>query len=134
MKKNTEDSDLLTDNDADVKAKIQSAQPKTGVVPPRFDRPVGEQTVDDLLLSQMSEAANDTISEHAPPHILGEQSMMGTMPDPESDDDMLLNSHLMGLRLDEDEENPKPLNIAADVEAAERLRRTGGDFDEDDEY
>lgn len=63
---------------------------------------------------------NETIHEHTPPHILGEQSASGDMPDPGSDDDTLNMSHQVGLRLDEDEENPQPLNIAADVAAAEK--------------
>jgi hypothetical protein len=54
----------------------------------------------------------------------GEQSVSGDMPDPESDDDTLENSHKMGLRLDEDEEHPKELDIASDIDKAEEFHRT----------
>lgn len=53
----------------------------------------------------------------------GELTVSGDTADLESDDDTLENSHAMGLRLDEDEENPKPLNIARDVALAEASRR-----------
>lgn len=92
---------------------------------------------DDLLLEGMDDSSNDTIYDGASPSILGEQSVSGDMTDPESDDDMLLNSHQVGLRLDEDEDNPQELNIAADVAAAERSRRgldQSGVEDDDDEF
>ncbi|MDQ5951018.1 MAG: hypothetical protein QG639_295 [Patescibacteria group bacterium] len=94
-----------------------------------IDRDLGRRTddlqddPDNLLLEQLDDSANDTISEATPPEVLGEQSVSGDMPDPESDDDTLLNSHQVGLRMDEDYDNPQPLNVAADVAAAERSRR-----------
>lgn len=89
-------------------------------------------STDELLLEELDDASNDTIYDGVSPSILGEQSVSGDMADPESDDDMLLNSHQMGLRLDEDEDNPQELNIAADIAAAERSRR-GMDNDSDDD-
>lgn len=55
--------------------------------------------------------------------IPSEQWMSGDMPDPESDDNMLDASHRVGLRLEEDEENPQPMDIAADVAVAEKAHR-----------
>lgn len=78
---------------------------------------------DELLLESLDGSTDQTINEATPTDVLGELSVSGDMPDPESDDDMLLNSHQVGLRLDEDYDNPKPLNMAADVAAAERSRR-----------
>ncbi|MDQ3008926.1 MAG: hypothetical protein M3Q81_05030 [bacterium] len=80
----------------------------------------------DLLGEQLDGAANDTLNELDIPSVYGEQSVSGNMPDPESDDDMLLNSHQVGLRVYEDEESPQELNIAADVAAAEADRRQNG--------
>lgn len=66
---------------------------------------------------------------------VGDQFVSGEMPDTESDDDMLENSHQVGLRLDEDYDNPKELNIAADIAAAEAERHGTSDVDEhDDDY
>lgn len=87
--------------------------------------------VDNLLLEQMDDSANETIHAATPPSVLGEQAVSGDMPDPESDDDTLLNSHQVGLRLDEDEENPQPLDIAADVMAAEKSRFGSADIHDD---
>lgn len=80
---------------------------------------------DELILAQLDGSSDETINEATPTDVLGELSISGDTPDPESDDDMLLNSHQVGLRLDEDYDNPKPLNAAADVAAAERARRGG---------
>lgn len=77
----------------------------------------------DLMKSQLDGSSDVTIGDAAPTDILGELSVSGNMADPESDDDVLLNSHQVGLRLDEDYDDPKPLNMAADVAAAERSRR-----------
>lgn len=54
----------------------------------------------------------------------GEQSVSGSTPDPESDDDTLENAHNMGLQLNEDDEHPQPLNLAADIDKAEEYHRT----------
>lgn len=73
----------------------------------------------------LRESDDETLSVlPAPPHTVGEHTVSGSSPDPVSDDDTLRNSHEVGLRLDEDYEHPKELNIAADVAAAERRRRS----------
>jgi hypothetical protein len=82
-----------------------------------------ESDADELFLDSLDGSSDQTINDSTPTDLLGELSVSGDMPDPESDDDMLLNSHQVGLRLDEDYDNPKPLNMAADVAAAERSRR-----------
>jgi hypothetical protein len=58
-----------------------------------------------------------------PPSVDGEQSVSGDTPDPESDDDVLSNAQQVGLHVDEDEESPEELNIAEEVEEAEKDRR-----------
>ena len=66
---------------------------------------------------------NETLIDPASPQIIDEQSIGGHMPDPESDDDTLESAHMMGIGLDEDEENPQPLNIAQAVQKAEEEHR-----------
>lgn len=85
-----------------------------------------QEDVDTVPLSVMDEdeTGNTTLSSSTVPSVVGEQSISGDMPDPESDDDVLENAHMMGLALDEDEEHPKPLNIASDVQKAEEYRKT----------
>ncbi len=68
-------------------------------------------------------ATEDTDETAVPPGVAGEQSVSGDTPDPESDDDVLLNAQQVGLHVDEDEETPEELNIAEEVEAAEKQRR-----------
>ncbi len=52
-----------------------------------------------------------------------EQSAGGTTPHPESDDNTLDMVQEFGLYVDHDEENPPSLDIAGEVEKAERSRR-----------
>jgi hypothetical protein len=78
---------------------------------------------DEILLDELKGTADDTINSTTPPSSLGDVSISGDMPDLQSDDNTLDNEHAVGLRLDEDEENPRPLNIAGDVMAAEKRRR-----------
>lgn len=52
-----------------------------------------------------------------------EQSAGGTTPHPESDDNTLDMVQEFGLYVDHDEENPPALDIAGEVEKAERSRR-----------
>lgn len=54
----------------------------------------------------------------------GEESISGTMAELESDDDVLMAVHEVGLALGEDYEHPRELNISADIEKAERYKRT----------
>ncbi len=57
------------------------------------------------------------------PSVQGSDAVSGSTPDPESDDDTLLNAHAMGLQLDEDIEHPKPLDLAGDINKAEKYHR-----------
>lgn len=52
-----------------------------------------------------------------------EESIIGDMPDLESDDDTLENAHDMGLYKNDDGEHPQELNLAAQVQSAEDNRR-----------
>lgn len=52
-----------------------------------------------------------------------EQSAGGTAPHPESDDNTLNMVQELGLYMDHDEENPPSLDIAGEIEKAERSRR-----------
>jgi hypothetical protein len=88
---------------------------------------------EELFFEPLDEKDDGVTSETIPPEVLGELSVSGDMPDPESDDDTLLNSHEMGLRLDEDYENPLPLDIARDIAAAEAARRGIRELDDDDD-
>lgn len=85
-----------------------------------------DQEWDHGLIVDVSEPLMDrSLSEAANPSTIGEQTISGDMPHPESDDDTLYNSHVMGLRLSEDSEYPQELNIARDVNLAEILLQHG---------
>jgi len=49
-----------------------------------------------------------------------EESIFGTASDSAEDDDVLDRAKGMGLHLDEEEDEPRPLNIAKDIEEAEK--------------
>ena len=57
------------------------------------------------------------------PASAGEEDVSGSATDPESDDNMLDASHEVGLRMNETEDEKQELNIAQDVEEAEKARR-----------
>jgi hypothetical protein len=84
-----------------------------------------ENKEDNVLLESLRENAvgNETINHSTPPHIAGEQSVSGDMPDPGSDDDTLENAQQMGYQIDEDPEHPKPLNMASDFDKGELEHR-----------
>ncbi|OGH20755.1 MAG: hypothetical protein A3D74_05520 [Candidatus Levybacteria bacterium RIFCSPHIGHO2_02_FULL_37_13] len=58
------------------------------------------------------------------PQMQGEESISGSMPDLESDDDALKSAHEMGIGLSENYEHPKELDIAKDIDKAEEHVRT----------
>jgi hypothetical protein len=58
------------------------------------------------------------------PQELDEESIGGAMAGPESDDDVLEAAHQMGIGLDEDYEHPRELDIAGDMDKAEKYKRT----------
>lgn len=66
---------------------------------------------------------NDTLSKGRPPEVSGEQSASGDMPDPEADDDTVLNANVMGIGLDADDEHPQELDIASDFDKGEEAVR-----------
>lgn len=57
------------------------------------------------------------------PEYYDEETISGSMPDPESDDDTLKNEQEWGLYLDSDSEHPQELDLAEEVAKAERARR-----------
>lgn len=57
------------------------------------------------------------------PDEVSEQMVSGSMPDPESDDDMLDNAHDVGLYTETDDDDAQPLNIADQIEKAEKYHR-----------
>lgn len=106
--------DLLDDKDDD----------ETGDLLTANDPVVREKMVSTKAISlEELEALEDSSDE-------GGESVSGEMADVDSDDDLLLNSHAVGLRLDEDEDNPQPLDIAADIAAAEAERHGNSDAKE----
>lgn len=59
------------------------------------------------------------------PQMEGESSVSGSMPDPESDDDVLKNAHDMGLQRGETfNSQPQELDIAKDVDSNEKHSQT----------
>ncbi|OGH16973.1 MAG: hypothetical protein A3C30_01845 [Candidatus Levybacteria bacterium RIFCSPHIGHO2_02_FULL_40_18] len=58
------------------------------------------------------------------PQEADEESISGRIADLESDDDVLEAAHKMGIGLSEDYEHPRELDIAKDVEKAEKYKRT----------
>lgn len=84
----------------------------------------GQADLDIVSLSSVNDDGPSTSTPSSSPSVMGEQSLSGDMPDPESDDNVLENAHAVGLALEEDEEHPKPLNIAADINKAEEYRKT----------
>jgi hypothetical protein len=66
---------------------------------------------------------NDDDSKHQStqsPSVADEQSLSGSTPDPESDDDTLEAAHEAGLYEDADDEHPAELNLAEEVEKDEK--------------
>lgn len=57
------------------------------------------------------------------PQLWDRHSVSGDEPHPEADDSTLEMAHHVGIAQDADQENPQPLNIARDVQKAERSRR-----------
>jgi hypothetical protein len=86
--------------------------------------PKGNPHVDDVIASSLGLAHDeDQIlsqdSSYHQPYNQGEQSVSGTTPDVESDDDTLENVHAVGQQLEEDDEHPQELDIARDIDEAE---------------
>lgn len=60
-----------------------------------------------------------------PPSIEGEESVSGSDPSPDSDDDTLANAQAVGEQLDETPEIVEDVDIARDVDAAEEADERG---------
>lgn len=67
-----------------------------------------------------------------PPSIKGEESISGDAPDPESDDDVLDAAHKTGLYTESDEDHPHEVDLANEVEEAEK-DRVGIEYNENAE-
>jgi len=85
-----------------------------------YDEPVDNGTFkqDMQELNQKSNSSLDSPSER------GNKSVSGSNPDLESDDDVLQNAHQMGVAPNADFEHPTELNIAKDINNAEKSRKT----------
>lgn len=60
----------------------------------------------------------------SPPSFQDGQSISGSMPDPESDDDTLENAKNAGFQLNEDSEHPEAVDAGRDIDDAEDYNRT----------
>lgn len=60
-----------------------------------------------------------------PPSIQGEQSVSGSDPSPDSDDDTLKNAQAVGEQWGENTEGPEPVDIGRDVNKAEEADERG---------
>ena len=98
-------------------------QSKTNTLPELVDDNIPEESSPSAKLqpnpkdSTIDQAASLNSSS---PSVRGEQSVSGDMPDPESDDDTLANAQAMGFQVDEDTEDPKPLDMARDINLGEK--------------
>ncbi len=85
-----------------------------------YDKPVDNGT----YKQDMEEMAQEDNSSLQSPSVRGSNSVSGSTPDLESDDDTLQNVHRMGIAIDADLEHPKELNIAKNMDDAEEYYRT----------
>lgn len=87
--------------------------------------PEDEESLEELFADELADEENMEDAED------GEEALSGDNAGLETDDDMLEASHEVGLRTDEDYENPQPLNIAEDIEKAERAHLGINNVDEE---
>lgn len=80
---------------------------------------------DDLDVISLEELEQEEKPKSTPlsPERLDEQSVSGSMPDPESDDDTLKNAHQMGLQRGETYDNAKDLDISRDVDSNAKFKQ-----------
>lgn len=83
---------------------------------------VGPRTKKTVKLSRLLHPSPG--EHHIKPDIQGEESVSGSEPIPSSDDDTLMNAQLVGEQLDENSEHPKEVDIARDINKAEKYHRT----------
>ncbi len=84
---------------------------------------LNKPTDNDTFAQDMQELENLSNSSTKSPNRRGSESISGSNPAPQSDDDTLQNAHYMGIAPDADLENPQELNIAKDIDNAEELRQ-----------
>lgn len=84
-----------------------------------YDKPVDNDTFKQDI-EEMNQEDNSSLKS---PSVRGENSVSGSTPDLESDDDTLQNAHRMGIAPDADLEHPTDLNIAKDINDAEEYHR-----------
>lgn len=72
---------------------------------------------------------NKVVRDVPQPQVEGEASLSGHMRDEGSNDDLMDARQKSGVGLDESSEQPRPLDIAEDVAAAEELRRSAPEED-----
>jgi hypothetical protein len=72
-------------------------------------------------MEELKQKANSSVES---PSERGNKSISGSTPALESDDDVLQNAHQMGIAPNADFEHPTELNIAKDINNAERSRKT----------
>lgn len=75
-----------------------------------------------LDIDDIDENQVDPTSDWKSPNLQDEEDISGSAPSPDSDDDVLENAADMGIGID-DQERVRELNIANDVELAEKSRR-----------
>jgi len=85
-----------------------------------LNKKVDNNTLKDDIIELQQKARSSRKS----PSERGEDSVSGSTPSPESDDDTLQNVHQMGIAPNADLEHPTELNIAKDMDNAEEYRKT----------
>lgn len=75
-------------------------------------------------ISQTPAPINTTQAPFTHPSNVGQQSVSGTEPHPESDDDTLANAQAVGQQLEKDVEHPQEVDLARDINQAEEYTRT----------
>jgi len=72
-------------------------------------------------VKELENASNESVHSL---NFRGSQSVSGSQPAPESDDDVLQNAHRMGIAPNASTDKVTPLNLAKDLEDAEKFRKT----------
>ncbi|HZJ18382.1 MAG TPA: hypothetical protein VFD45_02055 [Patescibacteria group bacterium] len=84
-----------------------------------YDKPVDNGTFKQDI-QELKQKANSSLES---PSERGSNSISGSTPDLESDDDVLQSAHQMGIAQNADFEHPTELNIAKDINDAENSRK-----------
>ncbi len=92
--------------------------------PSDHDREVSFEQLEPPPEDKKDTEANTSQAPYRHPSNQGEQSVSGTTPDPESDDDTLANAQEVGEQLnkDDEEEHPQELDLGSDIDKAEERR------------